>query len=259
MLVETAKVAEHQDVQGGYRLLVLESPGIAPEVRPGQFVHVRVPHMEEAVLRRPFSVFQTRDSQLSILYKSVGRGTRTMRALEPGEPVSLLGPLGNGFRTDRAEAEPVLVAGGYGMAALYMAAQVLLPGHAFFGGASKQDILCVPDFEVLGWTVHVTTQDGSLGMCGIVTDALDAWLAEKGDAPVEFFACGPNGMLRAVGNRAQQRGGKAWISVDQPMACGVGACLTCVVKLKRGADWVWARSCKEGPVFECRDILWEDA
>jgi dihydroorotate dehydrogenase electron transfer subunit len=259
MLVETATVREHQDFQGGYRLLTLDAPGIAPDVRPGQFVHIRVPHMEDAVLRRPFSVFRTDGACLSVLYKEVGRGTHTMKMLQPGDGVSLLGPLGKGFPVEGVTARPVLVAGGYGMAALYMAARELTPGHAFFGGAAEADILCVADFEALGWTVHVTTEDGSLGTQGLVTDALEPWLSEEGGTgPVEFFACGPNGMLRAVGDRAQRLDSKAWISVDQPMCCGVGACLTCVVKIRRGEDWAWARSCKEGPVFECREIVWEE-
>lgn len=261
MKVDEAIVVEHQDFQGGYRLLALEAPGIAPAVRPGQFVHVRVPHMEQALLRRPFSVFRTEGTQLSLLYKDVGLGTHAMRALGLGETLSLLGPLGHGFPPELDEGEkPVLVAGGYGMAALYLLARALpRKGDAFFGGATEPDILCVSDFEALGWTVHITTADGSLGERGLVTDSLDPWLAARAPgARHRFFACGPNGMLRAVADRAQERDETAWVSVDQNMACGVGACLTCVVKVRRDDDWAWARSCKEGPVFECRDVLWEE-
>lgn len=260
MVVEEAKVVEHRRFQGEYRLLGMEAPEIAPHVEPGQFVHLRVPHMAESVLRRPFSVFKAEGRTLSILYKGVGRGTRTMTELKCGETVNLMGPLGRRFPPGTRGRHYVLVAGGYGMAALYLLARELPePGDAFFGGRSKGDILCVPDFEALGWRVHVTTDDGSLGRRGVVTDALDAWLEARGAGrEPECYACGPNQMLQAVGERAMTQGWTAWLSVDENMGCGVGACLTCVVKLRNGeSDWRWARSCCEGPVFECRELLWE--
>lgn len=260
MHTEDAHVIEHLEVLGGYKQLVMESPRIAPEVQPGQFVHLRVPHMEEALLRRPFSIFKAERTRLSILYKAVGRGTETMKHLLPGETVSLVGPLGHGFPLETENRNPILVAGGYGMAALYLVARNLpVPGHAFFGGASEPDILCVPDFIALGWTVHVATEDGSLGTHGLVTHALDPWLERlpEGEDPL-LYACGPNQMLRAIGDRAQARNLTAWLSVDRNMGCGVGACLTCVVKIRDGDDWKWARSCKEGPVFESREIIWDE-
>jgi dihydroorotate dehydrogenase electron transfer subunit len=259
--IENARVEAHHDIQGGYRRLDMAAPAMAAAAQPGQFVHLRVPHMTEAVLRRPFSIFNAADGLVSVLYKAVGRGTRTLSFLQPGERVSLVGPLGRGYPSPDAGKRPVLVAGGYGMAALYLLARRQpVPGLAFFGGAAAADILCVKEFEALGWEVRVATEDGSLGRKGLVTDALDAWLAESGGNPApEFFACGPTGMLRAVGQRAVQRGWTAWLSVDEKMGCGVGACLTCVVKVRADTPdgWAWARSCREGPVFECRELLWE--
>ena len=120
----------------------------------------------------------------------------------------------------------------------------------------------MPDFTALGWTVHVATEDGSLGTRGRVTRALDEWLAAEGTKTTpEFFACGPNPMLRAVGERALAGGWKAWLSIDRHMGCGVGACLTCVQKIRAPdtpAGWIWARVCREGPVFECREVVWEE-
>ena len=261
MQLETARILEHRDYGGGYRLLKLAASGIASQVQPGQFVHLRVPRLNDAVLRRPFSVFQADHGSLALLYKTVGRGTAALTALATGDSVSLIGPLGHGFPLDGpADRVPVLVAGGYGMAALYLAAQRLpRRGVVFVGGRSAQDILGVEDFTALGWPVHIATEDGTRGARGLVTDVLDAWLGEgrQGRAP-EFFACGPNGLLQAVGDRAQAGDWTAWLSVDRHMGCGVGACLTCVVKLKdAGGEWLWVRSCKEGPVFESRQILWE--
>ena len=260
MLLEDAKVLQQREIQGGYRLLVLAAPLIAPKVQPGQFVHLRVPNLDSAVLRRPFSVYRADGSTLSVLYKDVGRGTSAMKALRDGETVSLLGPLGHGFPAPAKEKYPVLVAGGYGMAALYLVAKnSAVKGTVFVGGRTAQDILCAPEFTALGWAVLVSTEDGSLGVKGLVTDALEPWLQQelKGRTP-EFFACGPNGMLKAVGNRAIRGNWTAWLSMDNKMGCGVGACLTCVQKIATpDGGWTWERVCKEGPVFESRTIVWE--
>lgn len=261
MQMEETNVLEHRQIQGGYRLLVLQSPGIAPQVQPGQFVHLRVPQLDAAVLRRPFSVYKTEGDRLSILYKDVGRGTAALTHVPAGETVSLIGPLGSGFPRAEAGRFPVLVAGGYGMAALYIVARAQpTKGIAFFGGKTASDILCADEFEAMGWPVRVATEDGSLGVRGLVTDTLDAWLSRnRGDKTPEFFACGPNGMLKAVGERAIGGGWRAWLSMDRHMGCGVGACLTCVQKIKTpDGGWTWQRVCREGPVFECRQVVWED-
>ena len=266
MTQENTTVAEHHVFQGDYRLLRLFSPAIGPLVRPGQFVHLRVPRLADAILRRPFSVFKADAESLSILYKSVGKGTAALCSVREGEKVNLIGPLGNGFppvaeKTRSGEMKPVLVAGGYGIAALYLqAAKLPVKGVAFFGGRSAADILCVDEFKTLGWDVRITTDDGSLGQKGLVTVALDSWMAEQKEnfQTLEIFACGPNAMLKAVGERAVQNGITAWLSMDRNMACGVGACLACVIKRKTADGWEWARCCKDGPVFESREILWDE-
>jgi len=259
--LENATILEHRDYGSGYRLLRLVAPQIAPQVQPGQFVHLRIPRLEASVLRRPFSVFKAENGILALLYKSVGRGTSVLASATIGEQVSLMGPLGNGFPLDLpAGRVPVLVAGGYGMAALYLVARRLpVTGLVFVGGRSAPDILCVEDFEALGWKVYVATEDGSRGARGWVTGPLDAWLAEgRAERVPEFYACGPNGMLEVVGQRAMAHDWRAWLSVDRHMGCAVGACLACVVKLKDAdGTWVWARACKKGPVFECRQIHWD--
>lgn len=261
MKQEQGQVKRHEAVNGGYRLLTIDVPSIAPDVRPGQFVHARIPNSEDTLLRRPFSVYRTEGKALSILYKAVGKGTERLRGVAPGDAIDLLGPLGNGFPEPASGKEPVLVAGGYGMAALYMLAHNHPgAGTAYFGGRAAVDILCREAFEENGWTVVVATEDGSDGFKGRVTEPLIERLnAREASAPEpEFFACGPNGMLRAVGDLAMARGWTAWLSMDRHMGCGVGACLTCVQKIKTDdGGWIWARVCKEGPVFEARQVDWE--
>ena len=266
MRQEKSTVTEHHNFQGDYRILRLASPGVGPLVKPGQFIHLEVPRLGDRILRRPFSIFQADDEGVAILYKAVGRGTEAMTAIQTGDTLDIIGPLGNGYPDADPVKTPVLVAGGYGNAALYILAQRLeKKGIAFFGGRSATDILLVKEFEALGWEVRPATDDGSLGVKGLVTDAFDPWVEQRGAGSgkpggedLELFACGPNPMLKAVGERAEARGFTAWLSMDENMACGVGACLTCVIK-RRTADggWAWARCCKDGPIFESREILWE--
>jgi len=261
MNIEQSRVLSHAELSGGYRTLELLSPLIAGSVNPGQFVHIHVPRLEASVLRRPFSVFRARDGVFSILYKKVGRGTEALTLVQPGDELNVMGPLGNGFPLDCGSAFPVLVAGGYGVAPLFFLAQRLPSrGILFAGGASREHVLCTADFEALGWEVRVATEDGSLGTRGLVTAALDEWKeCRRPDVTPVFFACGPDGMLKALARRAVAGGWTAWLSLDKHMGCGVGACLACVqkIRLPDGAE-VWARVCREGPVFEARQIVWQE-
>ncbi len=259
MIEETALIDRQETLQGGYRRLVLAAPHIAAAAAPGQFVHLRIPGPANLMLRRPFSIHSADGDYIMLLYKSVGRGTRQMTALHTGEKLSLLGPLGRGFPLDCEDALPVLVAGGYGMAALYFLAQRLPRiGMVFAGGKDKEDILCSADFAALQWPVETATENGSLGVCGLVTDPLDAWLAAREHVNTVFYACGPHGMLRAVAERARQRHCRAWVSLDRYMGCGVGACLACVQKIcDADGSLRWIRVCREGPVFAAGDIVWD--
>ena len=222
-------------------------------------MHLQVPQLGDRILRRPFSIYKADQHGITLLYKPVGRGTESMVHLQTGDQLDLIGPLGNGYPVAQPERLPVLVAGGYGNAALYLqAASLPRKGVAFFGGRTAEDILCVREFESLGWEVRPTTNDGTLGEKGLVTDAFDPWLDQHNPDQLELFVCGPTPMLRAMGDRAIEHNFTAWLSLDENMACGVGACLTCVIKKKCAEGWQWARCCKEGPVFESREVLWDD-
>lgn len=262
---EAVRVARHENLTGEYWILTLEAPATGAAAKPGQFIHLEIPTAEDAILRRPFSIYLADEASVSILYKPVGRGTRAMLRLRPGDTTSIIGPLGNGFPVHRGTTNPVLVAGGYGMAALFMVARALPNrGVIFMGGASARDILCVDDFKGIGWDVQITTVDGTRGTQGLVTDLIDPFLdaaRAAGREPPEYFACGPNGMLRAVAERAQTAGHTAWLSMDRHMGCGVGACLVCVQRVRDPAGaqgWGWARVCTEGPVFEAGEVVWDD-
>ncbi|MDD2235597.1 MAG: dihydroorotate dehydrogenase electron transfer subunit [Kiritimatiellae bacterium] len=259
--LEKAIIIKNEPWTPEYYLLEFSAPGISQKAAPGQFVHVKIPDRRDILLRRPFSIFKAESGTLSILYKSVGRGTRHMAKLHAGQAVNLLGPLGKGFPIPDTNKKTLLVAGGYGMAALYLtAARAQTPGLLFAGGAGKKDILCAQDFTALGWDVRLATEDGSCGTHGLVTNILDAWQARNGkSSEPELFACGPMGMLKAVAQRAKEWNCTAWISLDHYMACGMGACLACVQKINRDGEERLACTCKEGPVFEAREIIWEES
>jgi dihydroorotate dehydrogenase electron transfer subunit len=177
----------------------------------------------------------------------------------------MMGPLGHGFTVPKLGGEtPLLVAGGYGMAAMYLLAQRSpQKGIVFVGGRRRVDILCDEEFRALGWEVRVTTEDGSHGDKGLVTGPLLAELkraAESGAySRYKMFACGPTPMLKAVGKLAEEFDVSAELSMDEHMCCGVGVCLTCVIPVKNGEGWEYQRTCTEGPVFDARVIAWEPA
>jgi dihydroorotate dehydrogenase electron transfer subunit len=267
MQIEDVTVEKHEDFGGGYRLLVFSAPGIASETVPGQFVHIRVPGLYESDLRRPFSIYHAGDGQVRVLYKAVGTGTNAMLKVAVGDTLSVIGPLGRGFPSDHGDTFPLFIAGGYGVAPLSFLAQVMpCKGVAFLGAQTASDIFCVADFERAGWEVKVATEDGSMGSKGLVTGVLDDFVESYGDptggtdkAALEYYGCGPGGMLKAVGDRALAQGCQGWLSLDKHMGCGVGACLACVQKVRNAdGDVSWARGCREGPVFDAREVVWGD-
>ncbi len=214
-------------------------------ILPGQFVNVRVPGF---YLRRPISVCGCGDGALTLVYKTVGRGTGAMAALKPGEPLDLLTGLGNGYDLSRAGDAPLLLGGGVGVPPLYLLAQKLTQAGArpavVLGFNTADEVFYENEFRALGCAVTVTTADGSYGVKGFVTDALPA-------AYGYFYACGPKPMLKAVCARTVTDG---QLSLEERMGCGFGACMGCSIQTKNGPK----RVCKEGPVFTKEELLWED-
>jgi dihydroorotate dehydrogenase electron transfer subunit len=258
MLEQTVTIAANERDAGQYFRLVLRAPQIAPLIQPGQFAHVRILPLKDALLRRPFSIFQVAGGTFSILYKTIGKGTDALSRMRAGEELSVIAPLGHGFTVPSAGVEiPLLVAGGYGMAAMFLLAQRSpQKGIVFVGGRRRVDILCEEEFAALGWEVRATTEDGSHGEKGWVTQPLLAEL-KRPAARRKLFACGPTPMLKAVGKIAEDFNVPAELSMDEHMCCGTGVCLTCVIPVKAGTGWEYQRTCTEGPVFDSRKILWE--
>jgi dihydroorotate dehydrogenase electron transfer subunit len=258
MVEQTVQIISNQRDTDLYFRLVVRAPQIAPLVQPGQFAHIRILPLKDALLRRPFSIYQVSGETFSILYKAVGQGTEVLSRMRAGEELNAIGPLGHGFSVPKPGGEtPLLVAGGYGMAAMYLLAQRSpQKGIVFVGGRRRVDILCEKEFQALGWDVWVATEDGSHGEKGLVTQPLVTELRHS-KANRKLYACGPTPMLRAIGRIADEFNVPAEVSADEHMCCGVGVCLTCVIPVKVGEGWEYQRTCTEGPVFDSRQVLWE--
>jgi dihydroorotate dehydrogenase electron transfer subunit len=260
MLEQTVQIVSNERDTDSYFRLVLRAPQIAPLIQPGQFAHVRIPPLKDALLRRPFSIFQVAGDTFSILYKTVGKGTDALARMRAGETLSVIAPLGRGFTIPKTGGEiPLLVAGGYGMAAMFLLAQRSpQKGIVFVGGRRRVDILCEKEFAALGWEVRAATEDGSHGEKGLVTQPLLKKIGKRKteNGNYKLFACGPTPMLKAVGKIAADFNLPCELSMDEHMCCGVGTCLTCVIPVKNDGGWEYQRTCTEGPVFDSRQIVW---
>jgi dihydroorotate dehydrogenase electron transfer subunit len=252
--LETVAVAANERLAEGVGSLVLDAPRCAATVQPGQFVHLRVARGADFILRRPFSVHRVNGERIEILYQTIGEGTRRMSTLDPGDVLDLIGPLGEGWRVDEGLSHALLVSGGLGAAPLGILAETLAErGVAVtvaMGAPSADRLLARELFERVSRRVLLATDDGSAGERGLVTN-ISGPLIESGETDA-VFACGPEIMERVVARQAAAAGLRCQVSLERLMACGVGACLSCVVATADGSK----RACVDGPVFEASTLLW---
>jgi dihydroorotate dehydrogenase electron transfer subunit len=258
-----AKLISNQCISGNNWHALLRVPLIASKAVPGQFIQVRLTDGIEPLLRRPFSIHSARGAGVSILYEVIGTGTRIFSQKKPGETLEVIGPLGNGFDISLSRCKGVevsiLVAGGMGVAPLVFLAQKLstisskLETLALVGGRTREQVLCINEFRKTGCVVKVSTDDGSSGTKGRVTSLLENALRKINDPEcVMVYACGPKPMLKGVDTVVKKFGIPAQLSLESHMACGIGACLGCVVDTTEG----YKRVCKDGPVFDAQELTW---
>lgn len=244
-------VKENRTLNGDTFLLVLHSPEL-PEIKAGQFVNVKVEGSPSTFLRRPISVHDVESDKglLYLMIKIAGNGTAQLATLKPEDKLNVLLPLGNWF-TQPQTGRCLLVGGGVGVAPLlYLAKELKAKGMqptVLIGTRSKKDIVLKEEFEKYA-TVYYTTEDGSYGEKGYPTQ--HSVLKEPFD---RIFCCGPSPMMKAVAQYAASRHIDCEVSLENKMACGVGACLCCVSDTKEGHKCV----CTEGPVFNINDLKWQ--
>ena len=254
---EKSIIVHREQLTGDVFRLTVHCPRIAAAAQPGQFVMVRAGETLDPLLRRPFSIHKvTGDGKLAVLFKVIGKGTRLLAAAMPGERLDVIGPLGSGFAPDPGGPH-CLIGGGMGIAPLYFLAQhLLISGHGaanppvLLGAQTQAELLLLAqEFSELGYPVLTATDDGSLGHPGLVTDLLDALLAEVR----QVYVCGPLPMMRTVAGKCGQAGVACQVSLEAHMACGLGACLGCTFPASSGG---FHHVCKEGPVFRAEEVLW---
>ena len=252
---------------GDYHALTVVAPGIAEGTRPGHFVAVAVGGPSSAtMLRRAFSIYRVQErgvygSTVEIVFAVRGKGTAWLAERRSHDPVDIVGPLGKPFALPKEAVTATLVGGGYGSAPLFTLAEQLRARGCrvdfVLGAASEPRLFGALEAKRMSTQVAITTEDGSLGERGRVTDVLPAMIKRSGAEVV--YACGPMGMLRAVHLIAEAYGAHSQCAVEESMACGIGVCMTCVLPVV-GDDGQtrMLRSCVEGPVFRGDRVRWDD-
>lgn len=254
MKTEAAEIVDNRQVTAELWAIRLRASRIAREARPGQFVHVRLNDLVDPLLRRPLSLHRIGPETIDLLVMPVGRGSRMLIETPVGESLDCLGPLGNGFTIPTASRHLLLVSGGCGIAPLVALAEVAVSRDLsvvlLFGARSADRVypggLLPPEVEYA-----VATDDGSAGHHGVVTDLLPEYL-RWADA---VYACGPRAMFLAMVDkmRSLSLSKPVQVSLEERMACGVGACFGCVVETRAGE---MKTICADGPVFDMRQLVW---
>jgi dihydroorotate dehydrogenase electron transfer subunit len=257
---------------GQFILLDISSVGL-PEQIPPELAEKANRHI---LLRRPFSPMAVRSTatgvELELMYKVVGPATVRMTSLRPGQSIQVLGPLGKGFSVLSTMKKAILVAGGIGLPPIYHLAQIIRSDHGhimvevFLGIRSASELpLDLDDCGQVDWAldipVHLTSNDGGIGIKGLITDCLQDWLRTRPPQDLDgmiIFGCGPEPMLRQLARIASNNGIACQISLERYMACGTGLCQGCVVRCRQAGGPVYRLCCQDGPVFDAAEVLFDD-
>jgi dihydroorotate dehydrogenase electron transfer subunit len=275
---ETVRVVENVPMAKDTFRVRLECAEIARRIVPGQFVMLRLAGCNDPLLGRPLAFYDIvadaggEPVGLDIAYLVLGKMTSRLARCRPGDELEIWGPLGNGFPPTPAR-HLVMVAGGIGQTPFLALAQeysgrrkfgvlprVVTPAERItfcYGARRKEYLAGVEDFEELGIEVHISTDDGSAGHHGFVTDLLKQTLADADIPATRIACCGPEKMMEAVAEIAGHAGAACEVSLETPMACGIGICFSCVTKVRDDeGQWDYRRTCVEGPVFDAAKIVW---
>jgi dihydroorotate dehydrogenase electron transfer subunit len=279
----SATVIENVAVARDTYRLRLACPELARRIVPGQFVMIRLAGSDDPLLARPLALYDTWFDEagavagIDVVYLVLGRMTRRLARVCAGETLEMWGPLGNGF-TPRAVDRLIMVAGGIGQTPFLALGREALGRESLGGrqygsparvappvcqvtlcyGVRTRDLLAGEnDFRSAGIDLRISSDDGSVGHHGLVTELLAVALDECGDASCQVVCCGPERMMEAVARLTAARGVACEVSLETPMACGIGICFSCVAKVRQpDGTWDYKRTCVEGPVFDARKIVW---
>lgn len=260
MIEKSLKILSNKSVTSDTFLLRLSAPEIADMATPGQFLMVKVDDSTDPLLRRPFSICDaTEDGVIKILYRVIGRGTKSLSNKKEGENISVLGPLGSGFRIPDPPHKIILVAGGIGIAPLlFLYKKTSSADVAFMAGFRTSNEIIDPNTIENNIKAEIATDDGSMGYNGRVTNLLEENLRQDTQNNFSIYSCGPHPMLKAVAEIAHKYNVPCQVSMETFMACGLGVCQGCIVKTNQQKTHApYQHVCKEGPVFESNKIDWK--
>ena len=259
---ERACVLLNENVGPALYVLTLKAPRLASAIAPGQFVHMQIAGMDDHILRRPFSIYARNVSlgTIEILYQVVGYGTDVMTRLSSGQSVSLIGPCGRGWQPPDECQRALLVGGGVGAAPLFLLAESFkergVPYEVVLGAQTADGLVTHDRYaSLLERKPRASTDDGSFGFAGFCTPLVEAALAEAAEEghPFDYLAvCGPEPLMRLASAMGLEAGILTEVSLERRMACGIGACLSCVAQTTFGP----MRVCSYGPVFDASEVVW---
>jgi len=260
MIKDSQALITQRESWEDYYSLSLQSPLIAHQAKPGQFIMVKVNPQPYPLLRRPFSIHSRDKENIEIFFQKIGLGTTLLAQKQTNDSLDILGPLGKGFRVDSGfKGKTVfLVGGGRGIAPLYFLAQELAALGAmvkiFYGAKSLSDLCLKDKFEQNGFELSYSTEDGTLGFKGLVSDLLMENLQDL--IPEFMYSCGPEAMMKKIAQLAVDKEIPSEFSLESIMGCGFGICWSCVRRIRKGSEETWQKICEEGPVFSREEIIW---
>ena len=259
MIEASTEIVFNKRVAGNTFFMGFRSEPMVNAAKPGQFVMMRVRSSIDPLLRRPFSICGVNGDVLLILYRVVGQGTAILSEKRPGDLIRVLGPLGKGFEFPGKTVQPIMVAGGMGIAPLIFLSLALArkDQHFLAGYGGSAEVIPLDQLGIVGLSPAIATEDGSQGYHGRVTDLLESVLSNAKKIPSAIFTCGPLPMLQAVQRIALGKNIPCQVSIESTMACGVGACQGCAVRRAPRFDGAYAHVCQDGPVFDAVILDWE--
>lgn len=274
-----AKIIANRKITSQYYNLVVDAPQIAKFAKPGQFINVQISEGYEPFLRKPFSIYRIgppkvkQKSKIELLYKIVGKGTNILSQKKSGECIDIIGPLGNGFilpperkKNQKQKSGIILIGGGIGVVPLLFLAECLMNFRSFvvsvlIGIKNKKESLLTCNFDKLNCQVKIATEDGSIGSKGLVTDLLKEELkVGRSSSLFMTYSCGPSLMLKEIAKITEKDKIPAQVCLEEYMACGIGSCLGCAVKIKSEdfPGFKYVRVCKDGPIFDAKQVIWDE-
>jgi len=270
ILNKKVKILSKKEVAPNIYLAKLKAPEISREALPGQFIHIKCSKDDYPLLRRPISIhgIDKENGDICILFQIVGEGTKLLSQKAVGDDLDVLGPLGNGFSIYPESKKIMIIGGGIGVAPLLALSEESMEQgkevRVLIGALKRELVVGEKSFKVLGAKVDVTTDDGSYGYKGLVTDLLEEIITKGEWLPNQIFACGPKSMLKKIVEISQDSHIACQVSLEERMGCGIGACLGCVCKIKikdKKEDefkYDYKRVCIDGPIFEGSEVVWDD-